>query len=147
MLAGHQVGGAASAEEEAGIVAQMKVIAQVQRDLHHVEGALDQVDFVNIIHGIIARGDMIIIGAGSVVLPGEEDPCAEIEPVQELVVQGDADAAAGSVAGKGTDGSEVRGEGKSYLQGSVDEQGCVLLFIQPDGGGCGSSFERKGSQG
>ena len=57
-----------------------------------------RVDTDHTIYAIRITGRMEIFGAGGIVLSGKQQSCAEIEPVQEFVIQGDADAAAGPVA-------------------------------------------------
>lgn len=142
-FAGQHIRRQSGASEKERIAGDAEIIAEVERDLEHVERSLDEIhiDIVHAVIAIITFRHMIVLGRCSIVLPAQQQPGADIPAMSELVIRCQPDGTAWFIAGHGVDRGEVGREEQTDLQGPID----ICAAFSLDRGA--HSFCREGPQG
>lgn len=118
-----QVGGDAGAGEETGITCHAEVITYVDGYLQHIHGAFYKVHRLHTILSIVIVRYMVVHAPGGIIPFGEEDACAHVQFIKDLIVEGEAEGASWPIACQGVDGCEIGCEQESYAEGPVDTEG------------------------
>lgn len=131
-----EIGGSTDTEIKEGIIAGDEVPAEIDRDLEHGECPLYVFDAAAHSHAIIAPvtiRDMVVLWKCGEVFPGVEESGADIQVIDELIIDRDADGAAGAIAGKGINGGVVGAADDAQYEGAVDMETAFIMYGLAEG--------------